>query len=60
MSGDTLITALVQAPDAQAALAIASSAPIAAVREAADLLYVEADGHAGRTIRRYVAEQARA
>ncbi len=59
MSGDTLITRLVQAGSDAEALAIASAAPISAVRAAADLLYFEADGHGGRTIRRYVAEQAR-
>lgn len=59
MTGDTLITQLVKAPDAAAALAIAAAAPIAAIRAAADLLFVN-EGHGARTIRRFVAEEARA
>lgn len=59
MSGDTLITRLVQAATDSAALAIAAAAPIGAVREAADLLYT-GESAGPRTLRRLVAEQARA
>ena len=58
ITGDSLITRLVQAPSAAAALAIAAAAPITAIRAAADLLYVEE--HGPRTLRRIVAEEARA
>lgn len=60
MTGDSLITALVQAGSDAEARAIAGKAPQHAVWAAADLLYVDAEGHALAWTRRAVAAEARA
>jgi hypothetical protein len=60
MTGDTLITACVQAGSDIAARAIVAGAPQYAVWSAADLLYVDVSGHALAWVRRTVAAEARA
>lgn len=58
MTGDDLITALVNAATDDDALAIARTAPAGAVLQAADLLYLD-DGHALAWYRKAVAREAR-
>lgn len=60
MSGDDLISALVEAHDVPTARAIVNDAPRAAVVAAADLLYVEWEGRSVRTLRNAVLGEARA
>jgi hypothetical protein len=59
MTGDALITALVQAPDQAAADAIAATAPAFAVSEAADTMYLTDEPHGLAWYRRAVAREAR-
>jgi hypothetical protein len=60
MTGDDLITALVQAPTQAEADAIAATAPALAVSDAADLLYLTDAPHGLKWYRRTVAREARA
>lgn len=61
MTGDDLVTALVQADSDDAALVIAATAPLCAIREATDLLYIDTStSHRIRWYRRAVAREARA
>jgi len=59
MTGDDLVTALVQAHDGATARAIADDAPWQAVMEAAGLLYLGEDDHGLRWYRNAVASAAR-
>jgi len=59
-TGDTLITACVQAASDDEALAIAATVPALVIMEAADLLYLGDDAHGIRWYRRMVASAARA
>jgi hypothetical protein len=58
MTGDDLITALVEAQDDATAREIVNSAPASAVRSAADLMYVD-DDMGMRRLRNRVASEAR-
>ena len=60
MTGDTLITRMVEAPSLAEARAIVDQAPRAALFEAADLLYVDCADHGMRWIRNAVVSEARA
>jgi hypothetical protein len=59
MTGDDLITALVEAHDMPTARAVVDAAPASAVRAAADLMYVDGD-HGMRWLRNAVVSEARA
>jgi hypothetical protein len=60
VTGDDLITSLVEAPSAQAADVIVKGAPHSAIYAAADLMYVDTDGMGMASVRRAVVREARA
>jgi Arc/MetJ family transcription regulator len=60
VTGDDLITQLVEATDLREARAIMDAALPDAVFAAADLTYVDCDGHGMRWIRNAVLSEARA
>ena len=60
MSGDDLITLVTEAASTSDAARIVRFAPAAAIREAADLLYIEVEGHSPVVVRADIVREARA
>lgn len=60
MNGHELISEVTEAPTMWQAAEIAKSAPPAALTEAADLLYIDGEGHARSFLVKAVVREARA
>lgn len=58
-TADSIVTDITQAPCEEIALALLSRTPPAMLAEIADLLYIEADGHATPWIRKAIVSEAR-